>query len=108
MTPERWERVKEIYDSAFHVRSSELPEFLDRACEQDADLRKEVELLLRLDQRQRKQRPVTNRGTLAAAPIHAGFIVSQAAGHTTGWIDAWRTIVASLRNQTPLRIRFVR
>jgi hypothetical protein len=94
MTPERWERVKEIYDSAFHVRSAELTEFLNRACVGDQELRREVELLLRSDRR---------RVTLGAGRLEA-----HAAGHPTGLVEAFRTIAASVRNQTPLRIRFVR
>jgi eukaryotic-like serine/threonine-protein kinase len=47
MTPERWERVKTLYDS---VRARPVPEreaLLDEACAADKELRREVEALLR-------------------------------------------------------------
>jgi hypothetical protein len=113
MTPERWERVKEIYASAFHVRPSERPAFLDQACAQDAVLRQEVERLLRADQR--RGRWAANPGSDGGvAPLNASFgqpypsAAERALGNPTSLREAWRTIVGSLRNQSPLRIRFVR
>lgn len=49
MTPETWERVKEIFESALEVPSQERPAFLDRACAGHSALREEVERLLRSD-----------------------------------------------------------
>src|SRR5258708_1671406 len=49
MTPETWERVKEIFESALEAPSQDRPAFLDRACAGDSALREEVERLLRSD-----------------------------------------------------------
>ena len=45
--PQRWQRVKEIFDGALERRGAEREAFLDRACDGDADVREEVESLLR-------------------------------------------------------------
>ncbi len=46
MTPERWRRVEELYDSALEHEDSERPEFLREACGGDAELLRQVESLL--------------------------------------------------------------
>src|SRR5215213_3599582 len=45
--PQRWQRVKEIFDGALERQGDERVAFLDRACDGDADVREEVESLLR-------------------------------------------------------------
>ena len=45
--PQRWQRVKEIFEGALERRGAEREEFLDRVCDGDADVREEVESLLR-------------------------------------------------------------
>jgi eukaryotic-like serine/threonine-protein kinase len=42
-----WQRVKEIFDGALARRGDERAAFLDRACDGDAEVREEVESLLR-------------------------------------------------------------
>src|SRR5882724_7882718 len=46
MTPERWQKVKEIFDSASQVELAKRSAFLSSACGGDDDLRKEVETLI--------------------------------------------------------------
>ncbi|HEY7391545.1 MAG TPA: serine/threonine-protein kinase [Bryobacteraceae bacterium] len=46
MTPEEWQRVKQILDGALEIAPGERAAFLDQACEDDAVLRAEVESLL--------------------------------------------------------------
>jgi eukaryotic-like serine/threonine-protein kinase len=46
MTPERWEQVKRIYDSALRIEAGRRAAYLDQACAGDAALRREVESLL--------------------------------------------------------------
>ncbi len=46
MTPERWRRVEELYDSALEHEDSERPEYLREACAGDAELLRQVESLL--------------------------------------------------------------
>ncbi len=47
MTPERWQRVKEVYQSAAERSPAELDGYLAEACGADAGLRQEVERMLR-------------------------------------------------------------
>ena len=45
--PQRWQRVKEIFDGALERHGLDRAAFLDRACDGDTDVREEVESLLR-------------------------------------------------------------
>jgi len=46
MTPERWQRVKELFQSALEGEASQRAAFLDAACAGDPSLRRQVEALL--------------------------------------------------------------
>jgi Tol biopolymer transport system component/serine/threonine protein kinase len=46
MTPERWHRVRELFQSALEREPRQREAFLDRACAGDEELRKEVESLI--------------------------------------------------------------
>src|ERR1043165_4283621 len=46
MTPERWQQVKEIFNSAINYRPEERSSFISHACSGDEDLRSEVESLI--------------------------------------------------------------
>jgi serine/threonine protein kinase len=46
MSPDRWQRLKEVFQSAAELPTLERGSFLDSACSGDPDLRREVELLL--------------------------------------------------------------
>lgn len=46
MTPERWQQLKQIFQSALERNPAERPAFLSRACADDPALRSEVESLL--------------------------------------------------------------
>jgi hypothetical protein len=46
MTPERWQRVKELFQSALEGEGSQRATFLDKACAGDPSLRRQVEALL--------------------------------------------------------------
>lgn len=46
LNPERWQKVKEIFDAALKRAPNELSSFLDEACGGDQELRREVENLL--------------------------------------------------------------
>src|SRR5262249_30744143 len=51
MTPERWKKVEEIFESALEQPPSERAAFLETACAGDRELRRQVEtLLLALEQ----------------------------------------------------------
>lgn len=51
MTPERWQQVKQIFNSALEREASQRPAFLAQACGDDEFLRSEVESLLRSHER---------------------------------------------------------
>jgi len=46
MSPERWQQVKEIFNSAINYRPEERGVFLSQACSGDENLRREVESLI--------------------------------------------------------------
>ena len=46
MTPERWQQVRDVLHSAMQLPSADRPAFLDRHCNGDTALRKEVDELL--------------------------------------------------------------
>src|SRR6476620_2690671 len=46
MTPERWQQIKHVFNSALEYEPAQRASFLLRACENDTGLRKEVESLL--------------------------------------------------------------
>jgi serine/threonine protein kinase len=46
MTPERWKQVEAVFEQALEVPAGERPEFFDRRCNGDEELRREVESLL--------------------------------------------------------------
>src|SRR6266550_978561 len=49
MTPERWQRIEELFQSARTRGPAERAAFLDGACANDAELRVEVETLLQAE-----------------------------------------------------------
>ena len=46
MTPERWKRVEQVFESALEHPPAERPAFLDAACQGDSSLRNQVQTLL--------------------------------------------------------------
>ncbi len=46
MTPERWQRIKAVFEKALELPSGKRAAYLDQNCSGDPDLRKEVESLL--------------------------------------------------------------
>lgn len=46
MTPERWQQIKEVFNSALEYEPAQRLSFLSEACDHDAALREEVESLL--------------------------------------------------------------
>ncbi len=46
MNPDRWGKIKNLFNAALKIPSAKRGEFLDNACTRDDDLRREVEKLL--------------------------------------------------------------
>jgi hypothetical protein len=47
MTPERWQQIKSILEDALETPLQERSAFLDQACSDDAEMRKELDSLLK-------------------------------------------------------------
>ena len=47
MSPERWQQVRELFRKALEVHQDQRAEFLEKTCQDDPDLRNEVESLLK-------------------------------------------------------------
>jgi eukaryotic-like serine/threonine-protein kinase len=47
MDPERWQRLKEIYEEALEKDEASRAKFIERSCRSDSELKKEVEVLLK-------------------------------------------------------------
>jgi len=47
MTPERWERLKQLYSSALEMPVEERPQFVAQKCRDDHDLKHELDALLK-------------------------------------------------------------
>ncbi|MBC7929532.1 MAG: hypothetical protein H7Z38_03095, partial [Rubrivivax sp.] len=52
MTPERWQRIKELFHAAIERAPAERRAFLDEACAGDAQMRTEVETLVAAHERE--------------------------------------------------------
>ena len=49
MTPERWQRIEELFNLAVDMNATERSDFLDRACAADLELRRAIETLVEAD-----------------------------------------------------------
>jgi eukaryotic-like serine/threonine-protein kinase len=65
MNPERWRRVEELFHAALDLSPDARGAFLEKACREDADLRRHVELLLSNDE---------HAGSLLEKPILANVM----------------------------------
>lgn len=74
MNPELWQKVREVLDKAIGISDSERPAFLDGACSGNAELRAEVESLLRSHQQAGNeflQKPAVDLQAAIPAPFEA-------------------------------------
>ena len=46
VTAERWQEIKQVYPAALELRAEQRAAYVDAACAEDSDLRREVESLL--------------------------------------------------------------
>jgi len=75
MTSERWGEIKAVLAGVLETDPQERPATLDRLCRDDAELRREVEVLLAYEE---KAEVLMNT---VAAPGTGGRPVSEAGGH---------------------------
>ena len=50
MKPDRWQQVDELFAAALERDRADRPAYLDQACGDDQELRREVEKMLRFDE----------------------------------------------------------
>src|SRR5688572_2670019 len=50
MKPDRWQKIDELFEAALERESQDRPAFLEKACGDDQELRREVEKMLRIDE----------------------------------------------------------
>src|SRR5215510_3417784 len=83
MTPERWQRIEQLYHSALERDASERAAFLVTACAGDDALRGEVESLLRCDARAEHfiESPALEVAAQLRAEERAQSMIGQQLGH---------------------------
>ena len=83
MTPERWQKVGELYHATLERAPEERAEFLQRFCDGDADLRREVEELLAADDNAGSfmSGDVMEDAARMLANEQSGALVGQTVGH---------------------------
>ena len=67
MTPEQYRRVGQIYHQALEFEYGQRAAFLDRECEGDEELRREVESLLAADEHAKESEGFLNQNALQVA-----------------------------------------
>ena len=82
MTPERWQQVKELFNSALEREPGHRPAFLDEACRGDEHLRGEVESLL--SSHEREGNFIDSPALELAADLITGSQSTMAAGKILG------------------------
>src|SRR6185503_5755278 len=82
MTPERWQQVKEIFNSAINYRPEERSSFISQACSGDENLRSEVESLIA--SHEQSGRVIDKPAFEAAASLLAGDRPELHPGQTIG------------------------
>jgi eukaryotic-like serine/threonine-protein kinase len=83
MTPARFQTIEEIFLAALDQEPDQITAFLDRACEGDAALRREVEALLASDQRAGRfiERSAVRLATKIIQNGQADSLIGQTIGH---------------------------
>ncbi|MCA1614865.1 MAG: protein kinase [Acidobacteria bacterium] len=79
MTPERWKQVEGVFDAAMDLAPEERDAYLARACAGDAELRRQVEMLIRSDEQ---------AGAFIEEPAVAGVVGDSARSAVAGAFDA--------------------
>jgi len=83
VTPERWQQVKELFESALECAPDERAAFLDHACDGDESLRGEVESLLASYEEGESfmERPAVALAAESLAGSRSESLIGQAIGH---------------------------
>ncbi|HAF23381.1 MAG TPA: hypothetical protein DCK93_10825, partial [Blastocatellia bacterium] len=83
MTPEQWQRVKEVFEAAVERDSSQRAAFLDEACDSDVALRREAESLIESYEKEKSfmSLPVIAAAAPSLFDKQAESLVGQMVGH---------------------------
>ncbi|MGH9958451.1 MAG: serine/threonine-protein kinase, partial [Pyrinomonadaceae bacterium] len=83
MTPEQWQKVKEVFESALERAPGERSAFLDGACDGDESLRGEVESLLASYEEGESfmERPAVALAAESLADAQSESLTGQTIGH---------------------------
>jgi eukaryotic-like serine/threonine-protein kinase len=83
VTPEQWQRVKEVFEAALERDSSRRAAFLDEVCDGDVALRREVESLIESYQREKGflSTPVVAAAAPSLLDAQAETLVGDMVGH---------------------------
>jgi len=83
VTPEQWQRVKEVFEAAVERDSSQRAAFLDEACDSDVALRREAESLIESYEKEKSfmSLPVIAAAAPSLFDKQAESLVGQMVGH---------------------------
>ncbi|HEX8351899.1 MAG TPA: protein kinase, partial [Pyrinomonadaceae bacterium] len=79
MTPERWKQIEAVFDAAIDLAPGERDAYLAGACARDAELRRQVDQLIRSHEQ---------AGSFIEEPAVAGVVGDAAAAYDAGAFDA--------------------
>src|SRR5262245_32034432 len=83
MEPERWHKVKQIYQTALEMKVSERTAFLDQVCADDEGLSREIQSLLEYEEKAEQfiESPALEVAARRLAADPAGSLVGRNFGH---------------------------
>ena len=97
MTPERWQQIKGLLQSALERKADERDAFLDQACADDPALRNEVEALIASHEQ------ASGFIEEPAYEVMAGMLLDDHAGSLVGHALGPYQLIASLGARGPAR-----
>jgi tRNA A-37 threonylcarbamoyl transferase component Bud32 len=85
MTPERWQQLKDLYHSALELDPAQRTAFLDRACEGDEALRRELDSLIATNEQQDSflELPALAQAASVLAGTQSTLVAGQRVGRYT-------------------------
>jgi eukaryotic-like serine/threonine-protein kinase len=94
MTPERWQQIKGVLQSALEIEPPARTKFLDQACDDDAALRQEVESLLAADDSPAPEKKLSLEllNPLAYAGTIPADVADMAALSAGRWVGPYKII----------------